>query len=210
MGFEDLAAHVAEWTPSRAAQVCGLDAADIETLARMYGTIRPAAIRTLVGAEHHEHGAMFFRTLIVPARIGGCVARPGRRLRRAVSSAWTNDVVDHAALARPDLLAGRSPRGVPMGQLGRALTDPTMSPPLKAVMMIGVNALVSVPDTELVRRGLARDDLFTVVHDQFLTDTARYADIVLPATTQIESRRRRHVVGQPPPRVERSGNRAAG
>jgi anaerobic selenocysteine-containing dehydrogenase len=186
VGFDDLAAHAAEWTPERAAQVCGLDAADIETLARMYGTIRPAAIRTLVGAEHHEHGAMFFRTLsCLPALVGAWRDLGGGYARSV--SAWTNEVVDHAALARPDLLAGRSPRGVPMGQLGRALTDPTMSPPLKAVMMIGVNALVSVPNTELVRRGLERDDLFTVVHDQFLTDTARYADIVLPATTQIES-----------------------
>jgi anaerobic selenocysteine-containing dehydrogenase len=100
---------------------------------------------------------------------------------------WTNAVLDHAALTRPDLLAGRDTRGVPMVQLGRALTDTTMDPRLHAVVMIGVNAMVSVPQTELVRRGLLRDDLFTVVHDQFLTDTTLYADLVLPATTQIEA-----------------------
>ncbi len=186
IGFDDLAAHVAEWTPPHAAQVCGLDAADIERLAQMYGTIRPSAIRTLIGAEHHEHGAMFFRTLAcLPALVGAWRDRGGGFARSV--GVWGNGVVDGVKLTRPDLLAGRRPREVVMPELARALTDPSMSPPLKAVVMIGVNAMVSVPDTELLRRGLARDDLFTVVHEHFITDTARYADIVLPATTQIEA-----------------------
>ena len=186
VGFDDLAAHVADWTPARAAAITGLDEGDIETLARRYGTETPAAIRTLVGAEHHEHGAMFFRTLTCLPALIGAWRHLGGGYARSVST-WTNDVFDHAALARPDLLAGRSPRGVAMPQLGRALTDPTLGPPLHAVVMIGVNPLVSVPERERVRAGLSRDDLFTVVHDQFVTDTACYADIVLPATTQIEA-----------------------
>lgn len=186
VGFDDLAAHVADWTPARAAAITGLDEGDIETLARRYGTEAPAAIRTLVGAEHHEHGAMFFRTLTCLPALIGAWRHLGGGYARSVST-WTNDVFDFAALARPDLLAGRSPRGVAMPQLGRALTDPTLGPPLHAVVMIGVNPLVSVPERERVRAGLSRDDLFTVVHDQFVTDTARYADIVLPATTQIEA-----------------------
>jgi anaerobic selenocysteine-containing dehydrogenase len=186
IGFDDLAAHVADWTPARAAAITGLDEADIETLARRYGTESPAAIRTLVGAEHHEHGAMFFRTLTCLPALTGAWRHLGGGYARSVG-AWTNDVVDHAALTRPDLLAGRSPRGVPMPQLGRALTDPDMHPHLHAVVMIGVNPMVSVPERERVRAGLSREDLFTVVHDQFITDTARYADIVLPATTQIEA-----------------------
>jgi anaerobic selenocysteine-containing dehydrogenase len=186
VGFDDVVAHVAEWTPAHAADVCGLDPHDIETLARMYGTIRPAAIRTLIGAEHHEHGAMFFRTLTCLPALVGAWRHQGGGYARSVG-VWGNEVLDHAALTRPDLLAGSATRGVMMGHLGRALTDPTMDPPLKAVVMVAVNALVSVPGTDLVRQGLARDDLFTVVHDQFLTDTARYADIVLPATTHIEA-----------------------
>ena len=190
VGFDDLAAHVAEWTPPRAAAVTGLAVADIERLATLYGTIRPAAIRTLIGAEHHEHGAMFFRTLTcLPALVGAWRDQGGGYARSV--GVWSNDVMDHDTLTRPDLLAGRSTRGLPMVQLGRVLTgDPDAlqdGPPVKAVFMISVNAMVSVPNTELVRQGLLRDDLFTVVHDQFLTDTARYADIVLPATTQIES-----------------------
>jgi len=186
VGFDDLAAHVADWTPARAAAITGLDAGDIETLARRYGTEAPAAIRTLVGAEHHEHGAMFFRTLTCLPALIGAWRHLGGGYARSVST-WTNDVFDHAALARPDLLTGRSPRGVAMPQLGRALTDPDLHPRLHALVCIGMNPLVSVPERDRVRAGLQRDDLFTVVHDQFVTDTARYADLVLPATTQIEA-----------------------
>lgn len=190
VGFDDLAAHVAEWTPDRAAAITGLAIGDIERLARLYGTIRPAAIRTLIGPEHHEHGAMFFRTLTcLPALVGAWRDQGGGYARSV--GVWSNEVMDHAALTRPDLLDGRSTRGLQMVHLGRILTGDTDAledgPPIKALFMIAVNAMVSVPNTELVRRGLLRDDLFTVVHDQFLTDTARYADLVLPATTHIEA-----------------------
>ena len=186
VGFDELAAHVADWTPSRAADITGLRAADIETLAHRYATEAPAAVRTLVGAEHHEHGAMFFRTLTCLPALIGAWRHLGGGYARSVG-VWTNDVVDVAALTRPDLLDGRSPRGLPMPHLGRVLTDPHLGPPVRAVVMIGVNPLVSVPERERVLAGLRRNDLFTVVHDQFVTDTARYADIVLPATTQIEA-----------------------
>ena len=184
LGFDDLAAHVADWTPARAAEVCGLATADIERLAQMYGTIRPAAIRTLVGAEHHEHGAMFFRTLTcLPALVGAWRDQGGGYARSV--SIWNEQIVDQRAISRPDLRAGRKRRGIPMGQIGRALNSDDDR--IMGLCMIGVNAMVSLPSTELVRQGLLRDDLFTVVHEQFLTDTARYADIVLPATTQLEA-----------------------
>ena len=185
-GYEELAAHVAEWTAERAARVCGLDPDDIVRLATLFGTIRPAAIRTLIGGEHHQQGAMFFRTLAcLPALVGGWRERGGGLSRS--TAAWTGDAIDAERLARPDLLQGRTPRAFDAPLLGRALTDPSFAPPVKALVLIGVNPLVSVPDTERVRAGLSREDLFTVAHEQFLTDSARYADIVLPATTQIES-----------------------
>lgn len=186
VGFEALADHVADWTAERAAAICGLDAAVIEALAREYGTVRPAAIRTLIGAEHHEQGAMLFRTMaILPALVGAWRDRGGG-LSRSVGT-YQDEVIDGAALDRPDLLAGRSVRTINMSRLGEALTDPSLDPPVAALVVWNSNPLVIVPHAELVRRGLARDDLFTVVHEQFLTDTARYADIVLPATTQLEA-----------------------
>ena len=186
LGFDELATHVGEWTPARAGAICGLDAGVIENLAADYGAIRPAAIRTLIGAEHHENGAMFYRTLAVLPALVGAWADRGGGLSRSVGS-YHDALIDEAALSRPDLLAGRSPRTINMSRLGEALTDQTLEPPVAAMIVWNSNPLVIVPNAELTRRGLARDDLFTVVHEQFLTDTARYADIVLPATTQLES-----------------------
>ncbi len=191
VGFDELAAHVAEWTPERAAAVTGLDSEVVVELARDYGTVRPAAIRTLIGAEHHEHGAMFFRTLAcLPALVGAWRDRGGGYARSV--GIWTNQHVDGAALSRPDLRSNPSARGIWMGSLGQALAgsdheDRPLDPPVRALAVIACNPLVATPNAELIRRGLQRDDLFVVVHDQFLTDTARYADIVLPATTQLES-----------------------
>jgi anaerobic selenocysteine-containing dehydrogenase len=183
VGFDELRHHVAEWTPERAAATCGVDAADIERLATLYGTIRPAAIRTLIGAEHHEHGAMFFRTLTcLPALVGAWRDRGGGYARSV--GVWSDALVDSTRLMAPGL-AATPRRTVPMIRLGEHLTDAQRS--VRAFVVIACNPLVAVPNAEQVRAGLERDDLFTVVHDQFLTDTARYADIVLPATTHIEA-----------------------
>jgi anaerobic selenocysteine-containing dehydrogenase len=184
-GFAELTDHVAEWTPQRAAAVCGLDVAQIERLATDYGTIRPAAIRVLIGAEHHHNGAMFFRSLaVLPALVGAWHDRGGG-LSRSVGT-YHDAFIDDKALTRPDLLGDRQPRWLNMSRLGEILTDPTLDPPVQAIVVWNANPVVSVPNAEAIRRGLARDDLFTVVHEQFLTDTARFADVILPATTQIE------------------------
>ncbi|MEI8336203.1 MAG: molybdopterin-dependent oxidoreductase [Actinomycetes bacterium] len=186
LGFAELEEHVREWTPQRAAEICGLAEDEIATLAREYATIRPAAIRTLIGAEHREHGGMFFRTLAcLPALVGAWRDRGGG-LARSVGS-WTDLVIDLDALSRPDLLGTREPRVLDEVRLADILTNSELSPSVHALFIWGTNPMVSVPNTELLRKGFERSDLFTVVHEQFLTDTARYADIVLPATTQLES-----------------------
>jgi anaerobic selenocysteine-containing dehydrogenase len=183
-GFEELVDHLSIWTPEHAAGVCGVEAAVIEDLAQRYGRVTPVAIRTLIGAEHHENGAMFHRTLAcLPALVGAWQHRGGG-LARSVGS-WQDLLVDEDALHRPDLLDGREPRWINMSRLGEALTATT--DPVHALIVWNSNPLVAVPNAEATRRGLEREDLFTVVHEQFCTDTARYADIILPATTQIES-----------------------
>jgi len=186
LGFERLAERVRDWSPDRAAQVCGIDADEVERLGRAYGTTTPAFIRTLIGAEHHEHGAMFFRTLACLPALTGAWRHRGGGLARSVG-AWTDTNIDESVFEAPQLaVAAGARRAVNMNHLGRALTDPAMDPPVQALFVWNGNPLVSVPNAELTRRGLARDDLFTVVSEQFLTDTARYADVVFPAATQIE------------------------
>ncbi|MDW3215341.1 MAG: molybdopterin-dependent oxidoreductase [Ilumatobacteraceae bacterium] len=184
LGFDELAESVAEATPAWAAVQCGVDAEVIETLARAYATTRPAAIRTLIGAEHHENGAMFYRTMACLPALTGAWRDRGGGLFRSVGT-WQDALVDEAALGRPDLLAGRGVRTLNMSRLGEILLDE--QPPVYAMIVWNSNPLVIVPNADQARRGMAREDLFTIVHEQFMTDTARYADIVLPATTQIEA-----------------------
>jgi anaerobic selenocysteine-containing dehydrogenase len=188
-GFAALEAHVRDWTPDRAAAACGLDRDEIERLATAYGTTRPAAIRTLIGAEHRQNGGMLFRTMACLPLLTGAWRERGGGLCRSVGTLF-DAAVDEGALAGPSLApAGRPlPRRVNSTQLGRTLTDTSLAPPVHVLFAWNGNPLVSLPNTELIRAGLERDDLFTVVHEQFLTDTARYADVVLPATTQLEQR----------------------
>lgn len=184
-GFEDLRRHVQDWTPERAADVCGVSAAVIENLAVEYGTVRPTFIRTLIGAEHREHGAMFFRTLTCLPLLTGAWRDRGGGYARSVGS-YNDANVDDSVFDAPHLAGGRARRGLSMNRLGQVLTDPDLDPRVHALFVYNGNPLVTAPNAELVRRGLQREDLFTVVSEQFMTDTARYADVIFPATTQIE------------------------
>ncbi|WP_394935543.1 molybdopterin-dependent oxidoreductase [uncultured Ilumatobacter sp.] len=189
LGFDELCAAVADWTPERAAGVCGVEAHIITRLAHEYATLRPAGIRTLVGPEHHENGAMFHRTLACLPALTGAWAERGGGLSKS-TGAWTESHIDFDAMLRPDIHVGNA-RTLNMSRLGQILTRPhagqTDGPGIHAFINWNCNPIVTTPNAEATRRGLLRDDLFTVVHEQFMTDTARYADIVLPATTQIEA-----------------------
>jgi anaerobic selenocysteine-containing dehydrogenase len=178
VGFEQLAERVAEWTPERGGEVCGLDPSEIESLAAAYGSATRSFIRTLIGAEHHENGAMFFRTLACLPVLTGAWRHLGGGLSRSVG-VWSEMAVDEE-LREVD----HDTRGVSMNRLGQALTSEETG--IHALFVWNGNPVVSAPNAGAVRRGLSRDDLFTVVSEQFITDTARYADVVFPATTQIE------------------------
>ncbi|HZV52272.1 MAG TPA: molybdopterin-dependent oxidoreductase [Candidatus Dormibacteraeota bacterium] len=180
-GWPELRARLAEYPPERAAGLAGVEREEIVRLARAYATTRPALIRTLVGAEKQPLGATSFRTIAcLPAVVGAW-----RELGGGLAH-WTRSLFAEAVAS--GALTGPHPRTrvVNMVQLGHVLTDPGLSPPVKALFVYNSNPATTAPNAGLVCRGLAREDLFTVVHDLFITDTARYADYLLPATSFLE------------------------
>ena len=185
-GFEALKARALEWPPERAAQVCGLDAAQIRTLARDYGSLSPAAIRLSYGLQRVRGGANAVRAIAcLPALVGAWRHDAGGLLL----SSSHHFAANGAALERPDLLGSRQPRTLNMVTIGDDLLRESSSqfgPRIEALVVYNSNPLAVAPDGDKVRQGFARDDLFTVVIDHFQTDTADYADILLPATTQLE------------------------
>jgi len=180
LGFEQLKRRAGDYPPEAAAAICGLDRDAIVKLAREYAGTRPAAIRLNYGMQRHAGGGMAVRTVTcLPALTGHWRDAAGG------VSLSTGDYYNfnHAALERPDLIPNR-PRSINQSALGDALT--TAEPPVRAIYVYNTNPVAVCPDSRKVIAGFAREDLFTVVHETFLTDTADYADIVLPATTQLE------------------------
>jgi anaerobic selenocysteine-containing dehydrogenase len=181
VGFDALAARAREFPPERVAAICGVGAERIVALARDYGTIRPAAIRLNYGLQRHAGGANAVRAIAcLPALVGAWRDAAGG----ALLSSSGNYPIDAAALERPDLIRG-SPRTINMCAIGDALLE-ARDPPLRAIYVYNSNPVAVAPDSAKVAAGFAREDLFCVVHEIFQTDTADYADILLPATTQLE------------------------
>ena len=185
-GFDELQKRLPEYTPERVAQWTGIAKEDIERLAREYATTRPAAIRLNYGIQRAQNGGAAVRAVCMLPVITGSWKEVGGGLQLSVSGAFQ---LDRAAMERKDLIQksplGRVARTVNMVQLGKALTE-FDDPPIKALVVYNSNPAAVCPEQHLVRRGLQRDDLFTVVHEQFLTDTTDFADVVLPATTFFE------------------------
>lgn len=184
LGFEALAERAAGFPPDRVAALTGLTAAEIERLAQDYGAERATAIRVNFGLQRHAGGGHAVRAIACLPALTGAWRDPagGVLLDNAGAHA-----IDLAALDGRHLLPdpARPPRSVNMAQIGRALTE-LVDPPIRALFVYAANPVASAPNNPLLRRGLLRDDLFTVVHEIFATDTCDYADIVLPATTQLE------------------------
>ncbi|MDH5291840.1 MAG: molybdopterin-dependent oxidoreductase, partial [Acidimicrobiia bacterium] len=166
---------------AEAADVTGVPAERIEWLAHLYATNRPAAIRTLVGPEHRQRGRDIMGAIAMLPALTGAWRDPGGGLARSTQ------VYFETALNYPVPHPDAPPRRqFNMARLGQVLTDPGLDPPIRALMVHNSNPAVICPDQNRVLAGLARDDLYTIVIEQFATDTARYADLVFPATTQIE------------------------
>lgn len=167
------------WTPGRAAETSGVPAARIVTLAREFAAARPATIRSGIAPQQTVGGETFVRGLSALAILGGHWQHPGGGLFIEAAP-----VLHERAAARPDL--GPRARSLDLARLGEHLTSTSLTPPVKALIVWTMNPAVDQPNVGLVRAGLARSDLFTVVLEHFMTDTARYADLVLPSTTQLE------------------------
>jgi anaerobic selenocysteine-containing dehydrogenase len=184
LGFAELADRAALWPPERVAEVCGIEAAVVQALARDYGRIRPAAIRLNYGMQRVRGGGNAVRAIACLPALVGAWRDPAGGLLLSSSQMVPTTPARHT---RPDLLPGwpqRLPRSINMVEIGQALL--AADPPIEALIVYNANPLAVAPDSEQVVRGFAREDLFTVVIEQFRTDTADYADVVLPATTQLE------------------------
>ena len=182
VGFAAFAEQVLpEYPPERVAAITGVSASDIEALAMAYGRARAPFLRLGTGISRHAGGGMAVRTVACLPAVVGAWTRSGGGCLMETAPAWG---FDYDAIRRPDFQPGPG-RTVNQSQLGRALLE-LKDPPIMALFVASTNPAVSCPDQSRVAVGLARDDLFTVVHDAFLTDTARLADIVLPAATSFE------------------------
>lgn len=182
IGFEQLEAQVLpRFTPERVADITGLTAADVERLAAMYGAARTPFIRIGFGMSRFTHGGQNLRTVALLPGVTGAYGRYGGGAMLATAAAFD---LNYGAVRRPSGPA--TARTVNHLKLGEALLELT-DPPIRALFIAANNPAVTNPDTAKIRAGLSREDLFTVVHDPFLTATARFADIVLPATTYLET-----------------------
>ncbi|MCM2256037.1 MAG: molybdopterin-dependent oxidoreductase [Vicinamibacteria bacterium] len=184
LGFDALRARLADFAPARVAAITGLAVEEIVALARAYATTRPAALRLMIGMEHHANGSSLYRALAgLPALVGAWRLRGGGLVE--FSDAHFDGVLNRKAFD-----VGRQEdetiRSFNMVQLGQALTDKALAPPIHALFVYNSNPAAIAPNQNLVLRGLRREDLFTVVIEQQLTDSARHADYVFPATTQLE------------------------
>jgi anaerobic selenocysteine-containing dehydrogenase len=181
-GADRLRERAAEWTPARTADATGLSRHDVEAFAREYATTQPSAIRINYGLNRHAGGGTAVRTIACLPALTGAWRHPGGGALLSTSDAYPKN---GAALERPDLIRPGT-RTLNMSQLGRILNDPALTPPVTALFVYNSNPAAVAPQQDAVRRGLARDDLFVVVHDLFQTDTVDFADVFLPATTTLE------------------------
>ncbi|HZG83035.1 MAG TPA: molybdopterin-dependent oxidoreductase, partial [Brevibacillus sp.] len=182
VGHEKLREHVRAYDPASVSAITGVPVEDIYKLARMYAQTSPSFIRIGNGLQHHDNGGMCIRTIAcLPALTGQWLVKGGGAMKGNGGFLGFNRI----ALQRPDALDKKNTRSINMNRLGYALQE--IEPPVRSLYVYNSNPALVAPEGNKVRQGLEREDLFTVVHDLFLTETALYADIVLPATSSFEN-----------------------
>jgi anaerobic selenocysteine-containing dehydrogenase len=183
IGWESLLERTMQFPPERAAQITGLETDTIQDLARDYATNSPTLLRVTDGINRHTNGGQTVRTLASLPALTGQYGLPGGGLMYSTSDwlQWDKQAVTHSQ----DPACPRPPRSLNMNRLGAILTGEA-DPPVYSLFVYNANPVASTPNAGKIVEGLLRDDLFTVVHELFETDTARYADILLPATSQLE------------------------
>lgn len=180
MGLDEFTKEAKLYPPERVAQLTGLTQEQIIELARLYAGASPSLIRIGNGFQHHDNGGMSTWAVACLPAITGAWQESGGGAIRHNSGYFPLNSID---VERPDIAQG-TPRTVNMIQIGKALTE--LEPPIRSLYIYNSNMLAIAPEQNLILQGLSREDLFTVVHEQVWTDTALWADIVLPATTSLE------------------------
>ena len=191
LGFEQLLPRAMEWPPERAAEVCGITAQEVLDLARLYGNMakrgEAVAIRVNYGLQRTHGGGMSMRNVACLPALVGAWRNPAGGVQLSASDSFSKN---NQYMQRPDLLpAGVTPRNINMVEIGNDLlaeSSPSFGPKIEALVVYNSNPVAVAPESAKVAAGFAREDLFTVVLEQFQTDTCDYADIILPATTQLE------------------------
>ncbi|MFJ7929678.1 molybdopterin oxidoreductase family protein [Peribacillus sp. NPDC096448] len=182
VGAAELREHVRQYDPATVSAITGVPIDDLYELARMYGTTSPSFVRIGNGLQHHDNGGMAVRTIAcLPALTGQWMAEGGGAIKG--NSGYLAFNIN--ALRRPDLLQNKATRTINMNQIGQALLE--KENPIRSMFVYGSNPALVAPNANKVQEGLMREDLFTVVHDLFLTETAMFADLVLPATSSYET-----------------------
>ena len=181
-GFEEYMALARRYTLADAARICGVEERLVQQLAEWYRTISPAVITVGNGLERNKNGGSGIRAVFALPALAGKFGVPGGGLINGAGFAFPKTP---ARLARPDLVPAGT-RLINIIDVGRDLNDPSLSPPLKALFIYNHNPLVVHPEQNVLRRGLAREDLFVVGSDVVMTDSLAYADVVLPAASHFE------------------------
>ncbi len=193
VGWTQLRSRLADYPPERVAAITGVTEDDLEKLAQLYARTQPSLIKIADGLQRNLNGGQAVRAILALPALTGQYGRRGGGLSYSASGmlSWDAEAVHHWSECPPPA------RKVNMNRLGAALLGEVQDPPIQALYVFGSNPAAIAPNAGQVVAGLQREDLFTVVHELFLTDTADYADIVLPATSQLEQTDLHKAYGHP-------------